>query len=132
MSSTPTSRSPAPAANNNSVMCGLRLMIRGGAANAPAPKARSRLRMQVRRINMMGIDYNAAAQKMGRQLLFQDLKQLSADSILGLMTKYRADPSPSKVDLGVGVYRDLTGNTPVLDCVRRAEQEVLAAQSTKS
>ncbi len=48
------------------------------------------------------------------------------------MTKYRADPSPSKVDLGVGVYRDLTGNTPVLDCVRRAEQEVLAAQSTKS
>jgi aspartate aminotransferase len=64
--------------------------------------------------------------------LFQDLKQLSADSILGLMTKYRADPSPSKVDLGVGVYRDLTGNTPVLDCVRRAEQEVLAAQTTKS
>ena len=64
--------------------------------------------------------------------MFQDLKQLSADSILGLMTKYRADPSPSKVDLGVGVYRDLTGNTPVLDCVRRAEQEVLAAQTTKS
>ena len=48
------------------------------------------------------------------------------------MTQYRADPSPSKVDLGVGVYRDLTGNTPVLDCVRRAEQEVLAVQSTKS
>jgi len=48
------------------------------------------------------------------------------------MTQYRADPSPSKVDLGVGVYRDLTGNTPVLDCVRRAEQEVLAAQTTKS
>ena len=64
--------------------------------------------------------------------MFQDLKQLSADSILGLMTQYRADSSPSKVDLGVGVYRDLTGNTPVLDCVRRAEQEVLAAQSTKS
>ena len=64
--------------------------------------------------------------------MFQDLKQLSADSILGLMTQYRADSSPSKVDLGVGVYRDLTGNTPVLDCVRRAEREVLAVQSTKS
>jgi aspartate aminotransferase len=64
--------------------------------------------------------------------LFQDLKQLSSDSILGLMTKYRADASPSKVDLGVGVYRDPTGSTPLLDCVRRAEQEVLAAQSTKS
>src|SRR6202034_320230 len=46
--------------------------------------------------------------------------------------KLRADPSPSKVDLGVGVYRDLSGNTPVLACVRRAEQAVLAAQTTKS
>jgi aspartate aminotransferase len=64
--------------------------------------------------------------------LFQQLKQLSADSILGLMAKYRADASSVKVDLGVGVYRDLSGNTPVLDCVRRAEQAVLAAQTTKS
>jgi len=48
------------------------------------------------------------------------------------MAKYRADSSPLKVDLGVGVYRDLTGNTPVLASVRRAEQAVLAAQSTKS
>jgi aspartate aminotransferase len=64
--------------------------------------------------------------------LFQQLKQLSADSILGLMAKYRADASSAKVDLGVGVYRDLSGNTPVLDCVRRAEQAVLAAQTTKS
>src|SRR6202451_3953232 len=48
------------------------------------------------------------------------------------MAKYRADSSPMKVDLGVGVYRDLTGNTPVLASVRLAEQAVLAAQSTKS
>src|ERR1700735_1515172 len=48
------------------------------------------------------------------------------------MAKYRADSSPLKVDLGVGVYRDLSGNTPVLDTVRRAEQRVLAAQTTKS
>jgi aspartate aminotransferase len=64
--------------------------------------------------------------------LFQQLSRLSPDSILGLMAKYRADSSPLKVDLGVGVYRDLSGNTPVLACVRRAEQAVLAAQSTKS
>jgi len=64
--------------------------------------------------------------------LFQQLKQLSSDSILGLMAKYRADSSALKVDLGVGVYRDLSGNTPVLASVRRAEQEVLTAQSTKS
>jgi aspartate aminotransferase len=64
--------------------------------------------------------------------LFQQLERLSADSILGLMAKYRADPTPQKVDLGVGVYRDLEGNTPVLHCVRRAEQELFAAQTTKS
>jgi len=64
--------------------------------------------------------------------LFQQLKLLSADSILGLMAKYRSDTSSLKVDLGVGVYRDLSGNTPVLGCVRRAEQAVLAAQTTKS
>jgi aspartate/tyrosine/aromatic aminotransferase len=64
--------------------------------------------------------------------LFQHIKQLSPDSILGLMAKYRADSSTLKVDLGVGVFRDLSGNTPVLDVVRRAEQQVLAAQTTKS
>jgi aspartate aminotransferase len=78
------------------------------------------------------MDYNAPAQKMGAPLLFQQLKQLSPDAILGVMAKYRADTSPSKVDLGVGVYRDLSGSTPVLACVRRAEALVLAAQSTKS
>jgi aspartate aminotransferase len=64
--------------------------------------------------------------------LFQQLERLVSDSILGLMAKYRADLFEQKVDLGVGVYRDLSGNTPILDCVRRAEKEVLAAQTTKS
>jgi aspartate aminotransferase len=64
--------------------------------------------------------------------LFQKLERLALDSILGLMAKYRADPFKEKVDLGVGVYRDLSGNTPILDCVRRAEKEVLAAQTTKT
>lgn len=48
------------------------------------------------------------------------------------MAKFRADSDARKVDLGVGVFRDLSGNTPVLDCVRRAERTVLAAQTTKS
>jgi aspartate aminotransferase len=64
--------------------------------------------------------------------LFQQLKRLNPDAILGLMAKFRADPAPQKVDLGVGVFRDLSGNTPILDCVRRAEKRVLAAQATKS
>jgi len=64
--------------------------------------------------------------------LFQQLERLISDSILGLMAQYRADPFNQKVDLGVGVYRDLSGNTPILGCVRTAEREVLAAQTTKS
>ena len=64
--------------------------------------------------------------------MFQPISRLSPDPILGVMAKFRADPSPRKVDLGVGVFRDLTGNTPILDCVRRAEQRVLASQTTKS
>ena len=64
--------------------------------------------------------------------MFQELSLLASDSILGLMAQYRADDAPLKVDLGVGVYRDLSGNTPVLAAVRRAERAVLAAQGTKS
>jgi aspartate aminotransferase len=64
--------------------------------------------------------------------VFQELDRLNPDAILGLMARFRADDAPTKVDLGVGVFRDLSGNTPILDCVRRAEQTVLAAQSTKS
>ncbi len=64
--------------------------------------------------------------------MFQELNSLNPDAILGLMLKFRADPSSTKVDLGVGVFRDLSGNTPILACVRRAEQAVLAAQLTKS
>jgi aspartate aminotransferase len=64
--------------------------------------------------------------------LFQNIQRLNPDAILGLMAQFRADPFPGKVDLGVGVYRDLSGNTPVLESVRRAEQAVLRAQVTKS
>jgi aspartate aminotransferase len=64
--------------------------------------------------------------------LFDHLDRLRPDAILGLMAQFRADPFPHKVDLGVGVYRDLSGNTPVLASVRRAEATVLEAQTTKS
>lgn len=63
--------------------------------------------------------------------MFEHLPRLPDDPILGVMARYRADQAPLKVDLGVGVFRDPDGNTPVLDCVRRAEQAVLAAQRSK-
>ncbi len=64
--------------------------------------------------------------------MFQTIHRLNPDAILGLMAQFRADAATHKVDLGVGVFRDAGGHTPVLDCVRRAERSVLAAQSTKT
>jgi len=63
--------------------------------------------------------------------MLERLERLPTDPILGLMAAFRADPDPRKVDLGVGVYRDDVGETPVLSSVRRAEQAVLARQTTK-
>jgi len=64
--------------------------------------------------------------------MFDSLERLPEDAILGLMAAYRADSDPGKVDLGVGVYRDEHGETPILTAVRRAEAAVLARQTTKS
>jgi aspartate aminotransferase len=64
--------------------------------------------------------------------MFERLDRLPPDPILGLMAAFRADNDPHKVDLGVGVYRNDQGDTPVLQAVRKAEQAVLARQPTKS
>ncbi len=64
--------------------------------------------------------------------MLERLERLPTDPILGLMGLFRADTDPRKVDLGVGVYRDDRGETPVLACVRRAEQIILGRQATKS
>jgi len=64
--------------------------------------------------------------------VLEHLDRLSPDPILGLMAAFRADSDPRKVDLGVGVYRDDAGETPVMRAVREAEQQVLAKQTTKT
>ena len=64
--------------------------------------------------------------------MFERLDRLPPDPILGLMAAFRADNDPRKVDLGVGVYRNDQGDTPVLQAVRKAEQAVLSRQGTKS
>jgi aromatic-amino-acid transaminase len=46
------------------------------------------------------------------------------DPILGVSEAFNADPNPSKVNLGVGVYYDENGKVPLLECVRRAEHEI--------
>ncbi len=64
--------------------------------------------------------------------MFERLERMPDDPILGLMAAFRADPDTRKVDLGVGVYRNERGETPVLEAVRRAEQAVLARQTSKT
>jgi aspartate aminotransferase len=64
--------------------------------------------------------------------LFENLQALPEDPILGLMAAFRADTATRKMDLGVGVYKDEHGKTPVLKAVRAAEQAVLADQQTKT
>ena len=64
--------------------------------------------------------------------MFQSLQPLPPDPILGLSAAYRADTNPSKVDLGVGVYKDANGRTPVMRAVKRAEEVLVASQDSKA
>ena len=64
--------------------------------------------------------------------MFDALKRLPTDPILGLIAKFQNDPNPNKIDLGVGVYKDSSGQTPVLQAVKRAEQQLLAEEQSKA
>ncbi|UTF59807.1 amino acid aminotransferase [Gilvimarinus sp. DA14] len=64
--------------------------------------------------------------------MFNQLPLLQADPILGLSAAFRNDTNPSKVDLGVGVYKTENGETPVLGSVAAAEAQLLQQQTTKS
>lgn len=63
--------------------------------------------------------------------MFETLKQQPADTILALVQKYREDPRETKVDLGVGVYKDATGLTPVMRAIKAAEHQLWETQDTK-
>ena len=64
--------------------------------------------------------------------MFDDIALLPPDQILGLLGRFRADPRDGKIDLGVGVYQDEFGRTPVMRAVQGAEQRLLATQTTKT
>jgi aspartate aminotransferase len=63
---------------------------------------------------------------------FNDIQRVPGDPILGLIDAYAADPNPNKFDLGVGVYKDALGLTPILRSVKLAEQRLLDTQTTKT
>ena len=64
--------------------------------------------------------------------MFSTLKEQPADKILALMQAYKADPRSEKIDLGVGVYKDATGLTPVMRAVKEAEKQLWEQETTKS
>ncbi|MFQ3197820.1 MAG: aspartate aminotransferase [Paraglaciecola sp.] len=64
--------------------------------------------------------------------MFEVLPQLPADPILGLSIAYKADPNPAKIDLGVGVYKNEQGHTPILSSVAKAQQILLAKEDSKT
>ncbi|WP_171236334.1 amino acid aminotransferase [Ruegeria sp. HKCCA6837] len=64
--------------------------------------------------------------------MFENLKPQPADKILALMQMYREDPRDQKIDLGVGVYKNADGVTPVMRAVKAAERRILEEQETKA
>ncbi len=64
--------------------------------------------------------------------MFENLKPQPADKILALMQMYREDPRDQKIDLGVGVYKNADGVTPVMRAVKAAEKRILEEQESKA
>ncbi|MDE2397350.1 MAG: aspartate/tyrosine/aromatic aminotransferase, partial [Burkholderiales bacterium] len=63
---------------------------------------------------------------------FSHLEPYAGDPILSLNEAFGHDPRPHKVNLSIGIYFDDAGRIPVLDCVRRAEAQMLAESAPKS
>jgi aromatic-amino-acid transaminase len=61
-----------------------------------------------------------------------DLPPVNSDSLLALIALANADPRPGKIDVGVGVFRDSLGNTPILKVMKEAERRLVDTQVTKA
>lgn len=64
--------------------------------------------------------------------MFEPIQRVPGDAILGLIEAFNKDTNPNKVDLGVGVYRDAKGTTPIMRAVKEAEALLLKNETTKS
>ena len=64
--------------------------------------------------------------------MWRNIEAAPADSILGLTDAFRKDTNPQKVNLGVGVYKNEQGTTPILKCVKAAEKILVESEGTKS
>ena len=64
--------------------------------------------------------------------MLSSLKKQPADRIIGLSALYNADPRSKKIDLGVGVYKDANGNTPIMRAIKEAEKRLWDVETTKT
>ena len=64
--------------------------------------------------------------------MFETLTMAPADPIIGLTEAFKNDPNPNKINLGVGVYKDGDGNTPIFASVKTAEERLLTHEDTKN
>ncbi|QBF33154.1 amino acid aminotransferase [Thalassococcus sp. S3] len=64
--------------------------------------------------------------------MFDRLTAQPADKILALMQMFKEDPRPTKIDLGVGVYKNAEGVTPIMQAVKTAEKQLWEQETTKS
>ncbi len=64
--------------------------------------------------------------------MFEALPEPKVDAILSLMAAFRADTRTDKLDLGVGIYKDSDGKTPVMRAIKDAERKLLDTQDTKA
>ncbi len=65
-------------------------------------------------------------------MFFDRIQAAPADPILGLGEAFKAETRPEKVNLGIGVYKDAQGQTPILKAVKAAETRLLAQENTKN
>lgn len=64
--------------------------------------------------------------------MFEYLVPRAPDAIIALMQQCKADTNPDKIDLGVGVYKDASGETTILRAVKQAEKQLWETETTKS
>ncbi len=64
--------------------------------------------------------------------MFEKLAAQAPDGLLALIGAFRDDPRPEKIDLGVGVYRDAAGRTPVFAAMKAAERRLFETQDSKA
>ena len=78
------------------------------------------------------LDQGPTSEPGGGAQMLAKLDPIESDSLLGLIAMANADPRPDKIDVGVGVYRDGEGRTPILRAIKAAERRLWEVQDTKA